>query len=276
MSDSIINSSAVILYLIATVVLCKRIYGKSPTESIDRLPSLSKSTVFCLTVLAILIHGWVLYHSLFMDSTLNLGLMGALSLVIWVITTLFIVASITRPVENLGILVLPFSAFIMTVNWLMPSPDYFISSSSWLLTSHLIIAILAYGLLGLAVAQAVLLSFQERHLRNKQPSPLLHTLPPIQTMESLLFEMITLGFVFLTFTLTSGTLFSEKVFGKPLSFTHHTVFSIGAWIIFGALLLGRWIFGWRGKTVVRWTIGGFVLLLLAYFGSRFVAEFILR
>ena len=171
---------------------------------------------------------------------------------------------------------LPFSAFIVAVNWLLPSPDYSISGSSWLLTSHLIIAVLAYGLFGLAVAQAVLLSFQERHLHNKQPSRLLHTLPPIQTMESLLFEMITLGFILLTFTLTSGTLFSQELFGIPLSFTHHTVFSIGAWIIFGTLLLGRWKLGWRGKTAVRWTIGGFVLLLLAYFGSRFVTEFILR
>ena len=271
MLDSVTSFSAAILYLITTVLLCKHIFGET------RAPSLlsSKSTLIWITFSAILLHGWVLYRSMFLENSLNLGLTNALSLVIWVIAILFVIASITRTVENLGILVLPFSALIVVVNWLIPSPEYLISTTSWLLTSHLIIAILAYGLFGLAVAQAFLLSFQERHLHNKQPSRLLHTLPPIQTMGSLLFEMITLGFILLTFTLTSGTLFSQEIFGKPLSLTHHTVFSIAAWTIFGTLLLGHWLFGWRGKTAVRWTIGGFVLLLLAYFGSRFVAEIIL-
>jgi len=275
MQYSIIAASAILLYVIASVMLFKRIYGNTHAERISESLPTGKSAILILAAIALLFHGWALYLGLFLDNSLNLGFTSALSLVIWVIAILFIIASMTRPVENLGILVLPFCVFIVVVNWIIPSPDYLIPNSSWLRTSHLMIAIIAYGLLGLAVAQAILLSFQERHLHNKQPSRLLHTLPPVQTMESLLFQMITLGFIFLTFTLTSGTLFSKEIFGKPISFTHHTIFAICAWIIFGTLLLGHWVFGWRGKTAVRWTIGGFVLLVLAYFGSRFVAEFLL-
>ena len=42
-----------------------------------------------------------------------------------------------------------------------------------------------------------------------------------------------------------------------------------------ALLVGRHFYGWRGRTALRWTLVGFVLLLLAYVGSRFVLEVVL-
>jgi ABC-type uncharacterized transport system permease subunit len=54
------------------------------------------------------------------------------------------------------------------------------------------------------------------------------------------------------------------------------VFAILSWLTFGWLLIGRWRYGWRGRTAVRWTLGGFVLLVLAYVGSRFVLEVLLQ
>jgi ABC-type uncharacterized transport system permease subunit len=69
--------------------------------------------------------------------------------------------------------------------------------------------------------------------------------------------------------------FSEQFFGKPFSFTHHIVLAVSAWIVFAVLLYGRWRLGWRGRTAIRWTLGGFLLLVLAYFGSKFVLEVLL-
>jgi ABC-type uncharacterized transport system permease subunit len=69
--------------------------------------------------------------------------------------------------------------------------------------------------------------------------------------------------------------FSEELFGKPLRFTHHIVLSIIAWAVFGMLLVGRRLYGWRGRTAVRWTLAGFTLLVLGYFGSKFVLEVLL-
>jgi ABC-type uncharacterized transport system permease subunit len=81
--------------------------------------------------------------------------------------------------------------------------------------------------------------------------------------------------VLLTLTLATGVLFSEEIFGKALRFNHKTVFAILSWLIFGGLLVGRWRYGWRGRKALRWTLAGFVALLLAYVGSRFVLEVIL-
>lgn len=90
-----------------------------------------------------------------------------------------------------------------------------------------------------------------------------------------MFQLIVAGFLLLTGTVVSGLFFSEQVFGRPLRLNHHTVLAIVAWLVYGVLLVGRWRLGWRGRTAVRWTVTGFVLLVLGYFGSKFVLEVVL-
>jgi ABC-type uncharacterized transport system permease subunit len=98
---------------------------------------------------------------------------------------------------------------------------------------------------------------------------------PLLTLERFLFRMVWLGFVLLTLTLASGFLFSEQLFGRPLTFSHKNVFSVAGWLTFGALLVGRWRYGWRGRRALYWILAGTGLLLLGYLGSKFVAEVIL-
>jgi ABC-type uncharacterized transport system permease subunit len=104
---------------------------------------------------------------------------------------------------------------------------------------------------------------------------LTQAIPPLLTLERLLFRQIALAFLLLTFTLASGMLFSEALFGRPLRFTHHTLFSMVAWLLFAGLLFGRQRFGWRGRAALHWVLAGSVALLLAYFGTKFVAEILL-
>ena len=86
---------------------------------------------------------------------------------------------------------------------------------------------------------------------------------------------MTTGATLLTLTLASGVIYSEELFGKPAQFTHKTVFGVLSWVIFGALLSGRHLYGWRGRVAVRWTLAGFLTLVLAYVGSKFVLEVLL-
>ena len=112
--------------------------------------------------------------------------------------------------------------------------------------------------------------------RQRHASGFIRALPPMQSMEHLMFQMIGFGFVLLTLTLVSGVFFSEALFGQPLKFTHHTVLAVLAWAVYAILLVGRWQLGWRGRIAVHWTLGGFVLLVLGYFGTKFVLEVILH
>ncbi|MBI2287114.1 MAG: cytochrome c biogenesis protein CcsA, partial [Nitrosomonadales bacterium] len=104
----------------------------------------------------------------------------------------------------------------------------------------------------------------------------LQSLPPLLTMETLLFRMIAIGFVLLTLTLASGVVFSEEIFGKAWQFNHKALFGFISWGVFAVLLWGHYFYGWRGRTAVRWTVSGFVFLLLAYLGTKFVLEVLLN
>jgi ABC-type uncharacterized transport system permease subunit len=115
----------------------------------------------------------------------------------------------------------------------------------------------------------------ERRLRRGRVSRALASLPPLLTMEAVLFRLIHVAFALLTATLISGIFFSESLFGKALEFNHKTVFAIISWVIFALLLGGRHFRGWRGRVALRWTLSGFAALLLAYVGSRFVLEVLL-
>ena len=117
---------------------------------------------------------------------------------------------------------------------------------------------------------------EEKWLHRGVLPPFLKSLPPLLEMEALLFRILLAAFMLLTLTVVSGVFFSEQVFGKPFTFTHKTVFAILSWLIFGGLLAGHYLRGWRGRRAVRWTLAGFTALLLAYIGSKVVLEVILR
>jgi ABC-type uncharacterized transport system permease subunit len=268
MNSPLISILALLFYLCAAALLGQRLArGEAASGGV-------KIGILGLGLGAVLLHTAILYSGLQQGGVLNLALTGAFSLVAWVVVLLYLSASLTRPVDNLGIIILPLAAFTLLMAWLWPgrapSP---LSSQAQII--HIIISILAYSLLSLAAVQSLMRLLQERHLRQKQPGGFIRALPPMETMETLMFQMIGLGFLLLTATIVSGVFFSEALFGQPFTFTHHVVLSVIAWAVYGVLLTGRMRFGWRGRTAIRWTLGAFALLVLAYFGSKFVLEIVL-
>jgi ABC-type uncharacterized transport system permease subunit len=116
----------------------------------------------------------------------------------------------------------------------------------------------------------------EQRLHRGAPATANPDTPPLLTLENYLFRLITAGFVLLTITLASGIVFSEQLFGKPVTFNHKNVLSVAGWCVFAVLLMGRWRYGWRGRTALKWILGGTLLLVLGYLGSKFVLEVILH
>ena len=258
---------AITLYLIASILLTVRLLRGSVEFVCQR------NHIVLISLAAVLIHVMILYPAVLTPGGLNLGFFFAASLVALTMALLLLLAMLFEPVENLGIVVFAVAALSLGLILLFPEQHIVTAAASWQLDTHILLSLLAYSILGLAVLQAVLLAVQDRHLRNRQPGGFIRALPPLQVMESLLFQMIGAGFGLLTLALITGTLFLEDIFAQHL--VHKTTLSIVAWGVFAILLWGRWRFGWRGNTAIRWTIGGFIFLMLAYFGSKFVLELVL-
>jgi ABC-type uncharacterized transport system permease subunit len=144
----------------------------------------------------------------------------------------------------------------------------------WRLQLHAWCALLAYATLAIAALLALMLSAQERALRRREFHGWLRALPPLTELEVLLFRTIAVGFILLTATLLTGVLFVEDLFEQHL--VQKTVLSVLSWLLFGGLLLGRWRYGWRGAVAVRWTLAAMVMLVLGFFGSKFVLELVLH
>lgn len=206
----------------------------------------------------------------------HFGFAIALSVMVWLAIVLFWIESFFARLNGLLALGLPAAALTSLLPALFTEPHILANASSPALRLHLLAAMLAYSLFTLAALHALLMALAERRLHRGKISPWLASLPPLLTMEAILFRLIHIAFVLLTLTLISGIFFSEDLFGKALKFDHKTVFAIISWLIFAALLIGRHLRGWRGKVALRWTLAGFVALLLAYVGTRFVLEIILN
>ena len=269
MITTVLSFAAAGLYAIGTLPIARSLVAGSD------LPFSRRQLMLGLTLVAAVIHGLLLYYTVWHPSGLNFSVSGAFSAIAWVVVVLYLVATFLQPVATLGVLVLPLAALLVLMAWLWPGKVLNAPGSS-LQAAHILIAMLAYSLLCLAAVQSVLLLVLERNLRQRQGLTLVQALPPMQTMERLMFQMIGIGFILLTATLVSGAVFSESLFGKPFRFTHHMVLSVIGWAVYGVLLLGRWRLGWRGRTAVRWALAGFLMLVLAYFGSKFVLEVILH
>ncbi len=229
-----------------------------------------------MIALGLALHGWLLYRDIFAVGEFNFGLYYALSAILWLTALIYWFANLKHQLHSLQAFVLPPAAIFVVLSAFAIegyNPPHVDTS---LFMAHVVIAILAYSLFTFAALHALLMAVAERSLHNKPTLIKLPSFPPLIIMESLLFKVIGFGFVLLTLTLISGMLFSEQVFGRPLQFSHKIIFSIASWFIYGWLLFGRYQYGWRGKTAVRWTLAGFGLLLLAYIGSKFVLEVLLK
>jgi ABC-type uncharacterized transport system permease subunit len=223
---------------------------------------------------ALAIHGWLLYRSLLYPEGLNLGLTNALSTIFWLTALIYWGTNFRHDLHRLQAFVLPPAALALLMEWAWPE-HHPVTYAEPLFRLHLVIAFAAYSLLTFAALHALLMALAERTLHRKPTLVRLPDFPPLIGMERLLFQMVGTGFVLLTLTLISGIVFSEQLFHQAFRFNHKTVFAIISWLIFAWLLIGRWKYGWRGRTAVRWTLSGFAVLLLAYVGSKFVLEVLL-
>ncbi|BAN36270.1 cytochrome c assembly protein [Sulfuricella denitrificans skB26] len=222
------------------------------------------------------LHGALLQLSLLPGAGLNLGIGNTISAISWLTVLIYWLASFRYNMEGLQTLVLPGAAVCLLLPLIFPEAHTIAHTELPLFKVHLLISVLAYSLFTIAAVHAVLMAVVERRLHGHALSRLQGKLPPLLAMEALLFRIITVGFVLLTLSILSGVMFSEELFHKPLQFNHKSLFALLSWGIYAALLGGRKIYGWRGRTAILWTLAGFAMLLLAYLGSKFVLEIILQ
>lgn len=231
-----------------------------------------------LLAVAVAAHAALLGADVYGAAPLHFGFAQDLSATFLLACALLWVEGFFLPLGALYIVVTPLAAVAVLLPLAFHGAPL---EDSLALRVHLGVSVLAYGLLMIAALHSVLMASMDRYLHqplrdaSRSIGPILAQMPPLLALERLLFRQIGIGFVLLTATVASGMVFSEERYGRALRFNHMTLFAFLSWGVFAGLLLGRYAFGWRGRVAQRWVLVGFVMLMLAYIGARFVLEVIL-
>lgn len=277
MTTNLLNLTAIAFYIITWVLITKGVLANIKAPEQQTKPS---RIYFITWAVALTAHIISNITPLINSEGLSFSVVALGSYVMWFISLTLFISTLNRRIQALAVVILPITVVSIVLSFIVygdtgSGSDISVSRG---LGIHVLVSLLAYSTLMLAAIQAILLAMQNnflhKRLKNSTQSNFFRTLPALEDMEYFLFNLIGIGVLLLGISLLSGFYYLEDLFGSSVA--HKTILSIFSWIIFSALLLGRWKYGWRGKTAVRWTISGFAVLALAFFGSKFIQEFVIK
>ncbi len=255
---------ASLLYLLAAV---------SAWRALLRDPACDLKTPVTIAAAAIVLHGWDLSAILRNQADYALNIGDVLSIWGWVIAVTAFIAAVKQPLR--GLPAVHYALVALAASFAALPRGYHESFAAGVaFTAHVILSMLATGWLSMAAICAVLLVMQGNRLKARQHNGWVRVLPPMDLLEKSLFTALTGGFIALTTALFTGLVFVYDLRAQHL--THKVGLSLLAWALFGALIVGRLRYGWRGRTAARFSVAGFLILALAYLGSKFVLEVLLH
>jgi ABC-type uncharacterized transport system permease subunit len=264
-SSSLGGFLVILLYLVAAAAALHAARREAPRAAFHE-PALY------LAAAALAAHATWLADTLGPARGLSLGLADSASVMGFAIGAGGLLAVFAPRFRAVAAVCLGLAALLAAGTGSLPAPQE-IASGGWPLAVHVVLAMGSAGMFAIAAVLVVLLALQDAALRGGRAGGWLATLPPVESLERALFSVIGIGMAALTVAILAGLLFVTNLFAQHL--VHKTALALAAWAIFACLLVGRWRYGWRGRKAARYTIAGFVVLAVAYFGSKFVLEILL-
>ena len=253
-----------IIYLLLGWHFCQlRLAGRAAARWLPEL---------ALLLAGAIVHGAAVLIPITGQQQLHFGAAESLSLTAWLSLLIYIVGRQRWKLDGLEPPLFAFITSFVLLSMLLPTGHAISYVQNSLSRSHFLLAMLAQGLIVNAAAIAILMRFSDKNLHHNSKKILARTLPPLLTLEKLLFSCVATGFILLTAALITGIIFSEQTSGLFLTLSHKTIFAFPSWVIFGTLLIGRMMYGWRGRFAANWALIGFSLLFLGYIGTRIVLE----
>lgn len=260
MSSIIPGLIAILFYTVSSGLALRQLRDNKPPQRM-RFLTLGWIAVTC--------HTWSLWHIMVLPDGVSLGLFPVASAISLVGALLVLISSLYRPLEWLSLMAFPASAVLLAPALFLHT-GYISQPLTYGLAAHIVLSILAFAVLTLACFQSILLITQHRQLKKGHVKGLLNRLSPIQTTEAILFELIWGGVVLLAAAIVIGFFYVYDLRAQHLA--HQVILTLAAWLIFSLLLAGRHLWGWRAVTAVKLTITGYMVLLVAFFGTEVIVD----
>ena len=226
-----------------------------------------------LAISGILIHSNTLYSAVLIGSGFNLSVVNIVSMIGLELALIGLLSALEPALRGISAGLLVLGALAAGLIGFEDAPSV-TAALDWQVRAHVLVSLLSYGLLTVGAIVAIYAMIQEQRLQSRRLTSFSSLFAPLETTEKLLFGITAAGSTGLAIAILLGLSFVDNLFAQHLA--HKAVFSILALFVFGTLLAGRFIAGWRGRRAIKLYLGGFLLLCLAYFGVRLVLEQILN
>jgi ABC-type uncharacterized transport system permease subunit len=234
-------------------------------------PQYSKALTL-ISFSALIFHGSLICSLYIQNKGINLAFVSISVLISWVFGTLAFIWSLKSPIQNVFIFLFPVSIISLILLLVFPQTTTVVTLNNGL-GIHIVLSILAYSTFSIASVHSILIIMQNNQLKHNHIQSIVKVLPSVQAMDKLLFDIISIGTLFLTLSYIFGWPYIENM--RDQNLYHKLIFGILSLTIFILLLIGRYKLGWRGVSSSRWVLFSSVLLALAYLGSKFVLEFMI-
>lgn len=254
---------AIVLYLAGSVLLLQQLRARMGTAGV---------ALRATAGVAAALHAVSVYLAMATPAGVDFSLFVVASLVAAVLVAALLLVSLMQPLHNLYLLMLPIAALAVIGSLLFGGTTGPRAQVDAGLVAHAVVAVAAYSVLALAAFQSLLYLALDRRLRRHDAIGAATGLPPLQTMESMLFLLLWTGLALLTGAIATGLVFLDDILAPHL--LQHTTLATASWLLYATLLGGHFLFGWRGRTTTLLALVAFAVLALAYFGGKFVVEFL--
>jgi ABC-type uncharacterized transport system permease subunit len=226
-----------------------------------------------LTTLGLLSHLIILSIAVQNSSSEQLSLSFVANMLAWLVTLTMFIAN--KFIKNLLFLplVCTASVFVIAIDFSLPNTTGLHIDMSVGLISHILLSLVAYGILGICLLYASQLAYINYQLKMKRRSMIQGHLPPLMSVENIMVKLMVLGSALLIISLASGFVFVPNMFAD--GYAHKTVLSSLAALTYLICIALHYTKGLRARILVVYNIVGISLLSLGYFGSRLVKEFLM-
>jgi ABC-type uncharacterized transport system permease subunit len=256
---------AIFTYLTSGFIAIRSVISDKPTR---------KWLMYAFAAIGIAAHTAELASELIVQGMLQMSLLNSISICVWMTITVILVSSLSKPIHNLFMFFMPAGAAFLAIGLFAPQLAAPKAYSAGMLL-HIFISLLAYSVMIITTLQALLVNIQSNHLHHHQfNNKISSILPPLQSMERLMFEWLIIGFALLTLAMVTGGLYVENMLAQHL--IHKTALTFVSWGFFAVLIFGHFYLGWRGQRASRLIYLGFGFLIIAFMGSKFVLEYLIR
>lgn len=134
--------------------------------------------------------------------------------------------------------------------------------SAWL-GFHVFTAIISYGSFGVAFGVAMVFLFQNVFQRSDFAK---RHLPDEDTLDLITYRAVSLGFLFLTLCIITGSIWAKRAWGTYWNWDPKETWSLITWIIYAIYLHLRLNKGWKGKKAAIFAAIGFICVIFTYVG----------